>query len=610
MANPNDTLPPLTDDDLFMGDARKRERFKDSLLNKSRSDIEYQLPFVPFDTALTVRQNAQDSASTMLPMNPNVRGNENVQLFGYTSPNDNNTRSNTDVFIPYVAEDEPILTPVPKPKVRKKKKKQQVVETPKEESPEPVEPSTLKTEPEIVETAESDDSEKEFDGSVPEPPFLTMPEKPGSRIKKAVDRGDPNYRYWNHLEHSWFLPGSSFEKTVMQGVDRELQHMRMMQNQGGYGSGNRNSGSSYGQARIEIARRNNIKSAIHNLIQNATNGYYDTTDGVNVERIRDKYERMKQEYLASGGLESEIDDLPELFGKRNDALRTRALDDLQKFTDAESVLKGMERYIDPETGESKTDPKAWQAVADSYIELLAGAMKRATTSSMGENDKVRVQYLALSDNDRAKVAKVLRDYYKSTAGAMRTYAMTTKRYDTRSTAEDIARGLESAAGNADTNDSEWILTGVETLAKGLNRADNIPMSDLGQMLNGYKDNLDTYLKTMIMDAQVSPQFVYELARTVANNRAESYNGMMRASRRNGADVLTPRDVSKWNIQDYTPDNSLFVNQQPRFPVPKTPGIPNVNVGDVPTNPESKGTNNERTGDSKSHVYFAGLDENV
>lgn len=441
---------------------------------------------------------------------------------------------------------------------------------------------------------------KGYDGSFTEPAAEEQPtpvkEADGLLPRRTIDGGRPastkesflsrliapsedeleaarNGMRWHWaLEHRWMLPGSKWNETVWNGVDRENMYLRSLLKQS---SGSDPNKLDVGMPTAATIRaRENLRGRIMNQYDKALaeymKGHWDDPERAyndfkaEVERLREQYRKAGTEY--GGAFDPEDLRLPPPIAAPRNAFTTQVKPfTLAKQWDyAKSVNDKLAEWI---ASGKINDPKFMgsseaQTYLDSVYETLIKYIKESA-NAMADAEKQRLQILVLPDNAHDEVVGAIQDFQKALAGVMSSASAKDWSQNNRGKVNEI---LKDFGFNAEETDKEGLAAMVEggmgTLMKALANKDELP-HDVATDLEAIKAQFDTYMKNMMLAANVAPHLVANMAKTLADFNANAYNDQAFKAGRARADFLgSIEDLTDKIPRDAMPMSKLI--ERPKY----------------------------------------------
>ena len=414
--------------------------------------------------------------------------------------------------------------------------------------------------------------------------------------KDELEAANNGLRWHWALEHRFMPPGSKWNETVWQGADRENLWLKNMLKQ--------SNGLDVGiPSAAAIRAREQTRRAILDQYNRALNEYkagnWDDPERAyedfktEVERLREQYRKAGMEY----GAEFDPEDLripPPVSGERRGfTTQTRAIKHREQWNYANDVNNRLNEWI---TSGKINDPKFMSsnevtAYLDSAYETLVKYFKESS-NAMADAEKQRLQILALPDDAYDEVVGTIQDFQKALVGIMSSSSAKEWSQSNKGKVNELLQAFGFDPKKMDKQslaNQMWTLGGL--IVSSLARPDELP-HDVAQALEGAKTQFDTYMKNMMLAANVAPHIVANMAYNLARTAKNQYNDQAFAAGRGRADMLG-------DIPDFTdriPRNAMPVSrliQRPSFVWPTLAKDPNARLN-VSTLPGSEGEQNPKS----------------
>lgn len=406
------------------------------------------------------------------------------------------------------------------------------------------------------------------------------------------------------LENRWMLPGSKWNETVWNGVDRENQYLKLLLKQSTGANPNKLDVGMPTAATIRAREnlRGRIMSQYDKALAEYMKGHWDDPERAyndfktEVERLREQYRKAGAEY----GAEFDPEDLripPPVAAPRN-AFTTQAKPfTLAKQWDyAKSVNDKLGEWI--RTGKIN-DPKFMgsseaQTYLDSVYETLIKYIKESA-NAMADAEKQRLQILVLPDSAHNEVVATIQDFQKALAGVMSSASAKEWSQNNRGKVNELLKDFNF---NPEETDKEGLAAMIEggmgTLMKALANKDELP-HDVATDLEAIKTQFDVYMKNMMLAANVAPHLVANMAKNLADFNANAYNDQAFKAGRARADFLdTIEDLTDKIPRDAMPMSELI--RRPKF---IWPSLNKRGKAEASANPQTGSEGNMVTIDSNS-----------
>lgn len=414
------------------------------------------------------------------------------------------------------------------------------------------------------------------------------------------------------LQNRWMLPGSKWNQTVWNGVDRENAWLAQLAKQRAAAQNGLNLGiPNAAEIRAREQYRGKLMDQYNKALAEYMKGNWDdperayTAFKAEVERLRNQYAKGSDMY---GGT-FDPEDLrvpPPIAGGRNTfttGVRGQALRKNVKY--AANVNDKLTKWIEQANQVPEDQRIAWwhremdktenQAYLDSVYENLIKMIKDSN-NTMADEEKQRLQILVLPENAHEQVVNVMKKYQDALSHIAQSASAKKWSQDNKGKAERIAKAtgidLDEAAKSKETLGDAIAYITSATLAAlpgsgKFGEGTELP-TELSTALEANKEKLDRYMKNMMLAANVAPHVVADMAYNVASNSSKIYNDAAWVAGRGGADMIGGIE----RLTDLIPRDAMPVSElldDPDFEYPTLNVGPNVDVsGNPQTGKEGKG----------------------
>lgn len=387
------------------------------------------------------------------------------------------------------------------------------------------------------------------------------------------------------LEHRFMPPGSKWNETVWNGVDRENAWLAQLLRQKSAESGTM---SPIAKQR-ELSR---ISGQYDKLVNEYLKGNWDDPERAYADFLTEA-ERLRKQYAEQGGGYDDLRLPPPVSGGRSgftSQARTAKLREQYNF--AKGVNEELASWldVDPATGKRKIDDKKFvnekKVYLDSVYERLLKHIKDSS-NTMADEEKQRLQILVLPDNAMDEVIAEVKGFQAALRGIMSSASAKDWSQNNKGKVNKVikAMGFDPSKDKATLGNQLATLGGV--IVASLSRNDELP-HDVATNLQAAKTKFDTYMKNMMLSASVAPHIVASIASLLGNTVADIYNDQAVVAGRGKADFLEGMpDISKQIPRDAMPLSELIKHSDYAWPsLAPDPGDIHAS-----TNPESEGENN-------------------
>lgn len=394
--------------------------------------------------------------------------------------------------------------------------------------------------------------------------FLSNLIKPPEGELEAARNG---MRWHWALQNRWMLPGSKWNQTVWNGVDRENQYIAQLLKQ--KKDQDLNLGiPTAAEIRAREMYRGKVMDQYNKALTEYMKGHYDDPERA-YEAFKTEVERLREQYRKAGevyGMDAfDPEDLrlpPPIAAPRNALATSPKMTELAKEHDfAGYVIDNLKEWVDdgrinnPEflaSGDART-------FLDSVYERLMKAIKNSS-NTMADAEKQRMQILLLPDNAMAKVKRNIIEFQKTLTQIMSSSAAKEWSQNNRGKVNEIIKNMGFDASALDKASlASAVETVMGTMTKAMSNKDELP-HDVATDLNAAKEAFDTFMKGMMLAADVAPHIVARMAYNVGQMNKRIYNNQaIRAGRATSDFLKSLEDISTKIPRDAMPTDELIEN---------------------------------------------------
>ena len=350
---------------------------------------------------------------------------------------------------------------------------------------------------------------------------------------------------WNwNLQHSYMRPGSAWSQHVMEGAKAENGQQSQLMN---YDIGRNNRMLPSADSANDIAmqrQRRGDEAQWKYFLDMVKNGAFSNELGeADWNKIYSKADILRRAYMAHGGNPDNLAPLQEnLQGYKLDKQTKDALSNGQlAATDFNDLIH------DLTTLDSEGVPLYYgrnRQVWDKRSENMAKLLGHSNTA-IADAEKVRIQYLYQPE----KAQQEFRDAYnamQSTMGKLEKAGSYAKnKQDFAEKWKQIEDGLSMAFNTASSGNWARGLAGIIYILRS--SMDGL-WTSLGDVGSAEKQKWDEYKEMMIREANVDPDVMFSMIRSVYNEQMNDYN--RRTTRLGGKKVnfnAMPEDIKKVTV---------------------------------------------------------------
>lgn len=389
------------------------------------------------------------------------------------------------------------------------------------------------------------------------------------------------------LEHRFMPPGSKWNETVWNGVDRENAWLTQMLRQKAVESGKGLTMSPIAKQR-ELSR---ISGQYDKLVAEYLKGNWDDPERAYKDFLTEA-ERLRKQYAEQGGAYEDLRLPPPVAGGRSSfTTQSRPLKLREQYNFAKSVNEELASWLEPDaaTGKRKIDdPKFVESkkmYLDSVYERLLKHIKDSS-NTMADAEKQRLQILVLPDNAMDEVVQEVKAFQQALTGIMSSASAKDWSQNNKGKVNEVikAMGFDASKDKATLGNQLATLGGV--IVASLARNDELP-HDVAAALEAAKTQFDTYMKNMMLSASVAPHLVANISAILANTIVPAYNEQAFVSDRGKADYLHPID----DISNQIPTDAMPISKLIQHNKYVWPSLNTVTDGKISTQAESEGETN-------------------
>lgn len=392
------------------------------------------------------------------------------------------------------------------------------------------------------------------------------------------------------LEHRFMPPGSKWNETVWNGVDREnawLAKMLQQQKLADLGKGNGSMMSPIAKQR-ELSR---ISGQYDKLVSEYLKGNWDDPERAYQDFLTEA-ERLRKQYAEQGGAYEDLRLPPPVAGGRSGfTTQARPAKLREQYNFAKNVNRELSSWldVDPKTGKRKIDdPKFVQekkVYLDSVYERILKHIKDSS-NAMADEEKQRLQILVLPDNAMDEVIKEVKGYQAALRGIMSSAAAKEWSQNNKGKVNEVIKAFGFDPSSDKTSLGQQLATLGGVIVSALSKNNELP-HDVATNLQAAKDKFDTYMKNMMLSATVAPHIVANVTAILGNTIADEYNDQARVAGRDKADYLDSlKDISGSIPRDAMPLSELIKHSDYVWPSLNT-----VSDAKISSQAESEGENN-------------------
>lgn len=443
--------------------------------------------------------------------------------------------------------------------------------------------------------------------SIPDNRYLNIKPAEDTWLSEAIgpsqdelDAENNGMRWWWALEHRFMPPGSKWNETVWNGVDRENKWlMNLLKQQAADKNGLDGSVMS---PIAKVRLRGQWLSERNKAIQDYINGNWDDPDRA-YKDFQDAIHKIDTKLIELGEDPALLRPVPPVAGKRDKFTTAAGPSKLRKqWNYANTVNNKLGEWI---ASGKINDPNFMSSreaatYLDSTYETLVKYIKESS-NSMADAEKKRMQILTLTDEGYDAVVTVIKEYQKALAGVMSSASAKEWSQNNKGKVNEV---IKAFGFDPDHMDKENLGNQVAALGgiivSSLARNDELP-HDVAVDLKAIEDQYETYMENMMLAANVAPNVVAALASTLGEIAGDQYNDQAFVSGRALSDNLGDIEDLSTKIPRNAVPLSPLLKDGVKFTWPSLAKDPKGLKAS--TNPESEGENNP----SKAYENVPGVE---
>jgi hypothetical protein len=345
------------------------------------------------------------------------------------------------------------------------------------------------------------------------------------------------------LEHRFMPPGSKWNETVWNGVDRENAWLAQMLRQA---AAQQKANGMMTPVATERQRANMInmwKDHLNKIIQ----GNFDEYGGT-AESAAQWREDFKKRYESVFGEGSSVDlePVPTTEGKRADLMRTSPTQYQQMLSYTEDAMDNIYNWW---KNGSWSDPHTQQFIKN-YLDKVSQALAAelgGDSKSMADAEKQRIQILSLPESSMELVQQEIagyREFLESVMNYGRQKGWSQDIIGRLNRATESAKLALAQKGKKNISGAAaMMIKNVEDILPSLSPQERELAVGLSEALAAGKNAHEMYMQNMMLAADVDPSYVYMQAKELHDLAARKYNDFAeRAHRPERAKVLEDRYI--------------------------------------------------------------------
>jgi hypothetical protein len=353
------------------------------------------------------------------------------------------------------------------------------------------------------------------------------------------------------LEHRFMPPGSKWNETVWNGVDRENAWLTQLLKQKAMEEGKDVNGIMTPMARVRAMGLD--KQKWDNFIKGIKDGHYSSMGEITPEALQwaEDFKRMYDSKWGEGS-SGELTPIPTVIGKRADLMKKQNFDVRGTLNDTQDAMQNI--YEWSKDG-SFRDPIKSQMIKN-YLDKIAqslSALLGGDSKSMADAEKVRIQILYLPEKSMDMVKQEIanfRDMLESVMEYGRSKGWSQNIIGKINRAKEAANQASQANGKGNISTlAGMAVSAVGDIMPSLTPQEREQALGLQEGLEAAKLAHESYMQNMVLAADVDPALVYQFAEVLQSKLAKRYNTEMEnAERPERAKLLPKFDVDLGQLQ--------------------------------------------------------------
>lgn len=353
------------------------------------------------------------------------------------------------------------------------------------------------------------------------------------------------------LEHRFMPPGSKWNETVWNGVDRENAWLAQMLKQKAMEEGKDVNGIMTPMARVRAMGLD--KQKWDNFIKGIKDGHYSSMGKITPEALQwaEDFKRMYDSKWGEGS-SGELTPIPTVIGKRADLMKKQNFDVRGTLNDTQDAMQNI--YEWSKDG-SFRDPIKSQMIKN-YLDKIAqslSALLGGDSKSMADAEKVRIQILYLPEKSMDMVKQEIanfRDMLESVMEYGRSKGWSQNIIGKINRAKEAANQASQADGKGNISTlAGMAVSAVGDIMPSLTPQEREQALGLQEGLEAAKLAHESYMQNMVLAADVDPALVYQFAEVLQNKLAKRYNTEMENAERPERVKLLPNfDIDLGQLQ--------------------------------------------------------------
>jgi hypothetical protein len=349
------------------------------------------------------------------------------------------------------------------------------------------------------------------------------------------------------MEHRFMPPGSKFNETVWNGVDRENAWLRTLlagqSKQQQLEEKTQPVTKPLASERMRATFNNNWNKFIEGLKQ----GHYSSMDQIPADKLQwaDDFKKMYEQTFGEGSSAS-LTPIPSVLGKRSDLMKKQNFDLRSSLINTEDAMDNIYKWSKDGSWQDPTKSQMIKNYLDKISQALSAELG-GDSKSMADAEKIRIQILYLPEESMNMVKEEIANYRDFLSSVM-DYGR--QKGWSQNIIGKINRGKEgldqALLANGKGNISTLVGYATSTIGDilpSLTPAEREQAINVDAVLNAGIEAHENYMSNMVLAADVDPALVYQFAEMLHDRLAKRYNDEMKNAER----PERARETAKYDV---------------------------------------------------------------
>ena len=385
------------------------------------------------------------------------------------------------------------------------------------------------------------------------------------------------------LEHRFMPPGSRWNETVWNGVDRENKWLAQLLRQKNGLDNNMMT------PMAKERQRNTLTNQWSKFISSVKNGNFDAYGGTTetAQKWADDFKKYFDSVLGEGASMG-LEPVPDILGKRAVLERKTSSDALNVLNKVQNFDERIQDWIANGDFQNPTTARLIRNELDKLAQNFSATLG-GDSKNMSEEEKKRIQILYLPESAMANVHETVRRWRKFLYDIMNSASAKEWSQSNRGKLKEMKAALDAIPEDVDESNrgglGDMAATMGTFVTKALADKAELP-HDVAAALEAGKKLYDTYMQNMVLAANVDPAVAHHMAKYIHDEVAGFYNRYNELNRRPERWDYKFSDMDYAALAKEIPADKLLDPVNFKAPVVLGP----VTGGDASSNPASKGEN--------------------